>query len=307
MKTKSIFSQPLLAVFIALAVCLLWGSLYPTIKIGYQYLQIDSTDIPSVLLFAGLRFTLSGLLMILIFSLQNRQWILPSRKSWLPVCGVAVTNITLHYMLTYLALSIGEGSKSAIIKQVGFLFLSCLAFIFTKNEYFSARKLFCGILGFAGIIVTNLNGGGLSFALGDLLLIGASLCAVFGTVLSKRTVENCSPLALVAYSQLFGGVLLLLTGYLFGGKIAHVDGPAVGVFAYICIASILSYSLWNILIRYHSLSMLSIIKFTEPLFAVLLSGLLLHEDILKWNYVVALIMIAAAIVLDHAIPTEVKK
>lgn len=53
--------------------------------------------------------------------------------------------------------------------------------------------------------------------------------------------------------------------------------------------------------------MLSIIKFTEPLFAVLLSGLLLQEDILKWNYVVALLMIAAAIVLDHAIPTEVKK
>jgi drug/metabolite transporter (DMT)-like permease len=70
---------------------------------------------------------------------------------------------------------------------------------------------------------------------------------------------------------------------------------------------LLAYSLWNILIRYHSLSMLSIIKFTEPLFAVLLSGLLLQEDILKWNYIVALLMIAAAIVLDHAKPTEVKK
>jgi drug/metabolite transporter (DMT)-like permease len=307
MKTNNLFSRPILATFTALIVCLLWGSLYPLIKVGYAAFQIVSTDIPSVLLFAGVRFTLSGILMILVFSLQNRGWILPPKKSWLPVCGVAVSNIALHYMLTYLALSIGEGSKSAIIKQVGFLFLSCFSFIFAKNEHFSMRKLLCGILGFAGIIVTNLNGGGLSFALGDLLLIGASFCAVIGTVLSKRTVENCSPLTLVAYSQLIGGILLLLAGSLFGGKITQIDGPAIGIFSYICIASILAYSLWNILIRYHSLSKLSIIKFTEPLFAVLLSGLLLHEDILKWNYLVALIMIAVAIILDHAPHTEVKK
>ena len=65
MKAKTIFSHPLFAVFITLTVCLLWGSLYPLIKVGYQAFHIVSTDIPSVFLFAGLRFTLSGLLMIL--------------------------------------------------------------------------------------------------------------------------------------------------------------------------------------------------------------------------------------------------
>lgn len=307
MKSHTLFSRPIFAICITLFVCLLWGSLYPLIKVGYQAFHIISTDIPSVLLFAGVRFTFSGIIMVLVFSLQNKRWILPPAKTWPSICGVAVTNIALHYMLTYLALSVGEGSKSAIIKQVGFLFLSCFSFVFMKNEHFSVRNLLCGVLGFAGIVVTNLNGGGFSFALGDLLLIGASFCAVAGTVLTKRTVERCSPLSLVAYSQLLGGLLLLMAGMVSGGKIPHIDGNAVGIFAYICLASILAYSLWNILIRYHSLSMLSIIKFTEPLFAVLLSGMLLHENIWRWNYGVALLMIAVAIILDHAKVTEAKE
>ena len=41
---------------------------------------------------------------------------------------------------------------------------------------------------------------------------------------------------------------------------------------------------------------LAIIKFTEPLFAVILSGVILGENVLKLSYLVALILILTAFI-----------
>jgi drug/metabolite transporter (DMT)-like permease len=69
---------------------------------------------------------------------------------------------------------------------------------------------------------------------------------------------------------------------------------------YICVASVLGYVLWNIVIRYHSVSALSVIRFSIPLFSVMFSGILLNEEVLRWNYMLALGIILAAILLNVA-------
>ena len=40
--------------------CLLWGSAFPCIKIGYGLFGIASTDVASIIAFAGARFLISG-------------------------------------------------------------------------------------------------------------------------------------------------------------------------------------------------------------------------------------------------------
>lgn len=157
----------------------------------------------------------------------------------------------------------------------------------------------CGILGFLGIIVTSLDGGGFQFALGDALLIAASFCSVAGTVVTKKATRSVSPLLLVSYSQFFGGLVLSATGLCLGGKITVFDVGAFASFAYICAASIVAYAIWNLLLKYNSLSMLSVIKFSEPLFAVILSGLLLGESIFRLNFLFAFIIILAAILINN--------
>ncbi|MBQ2325235.1 MAG: EamA family transporter, partial [Clostridia bacterium] len=271
----------------------------PFVKLGYEAFRIDGGDIPSIILFAGVRFAVCGVAMAVLFSAVKGRFLLPKREDAVPVFTVALFSIILHYFLTYTALSVGEGSKSAIIKQIGFLFLSCMSFLFIKNERLSYKKLLCGCLGFSGIVVTSVDGSAFSFALGDLLLVLSSFCAVIGTVATKKAVKRTEPLVLVAYSQLFGGVLLSFAGLALGGEITHVDLGAAAVFAYICVASICAYALWNVLIKYNSVSKLSMIKFTEPLFAVLFSGLFLHESILKWNYAAAMMIMFTVILLDN--------
>lgn len=56
-----LFTQPKVLVIVATVCCLLWGSSYPAIRIGYVLLGITQNDIPSKLIFAGYRFVRSRL------------------------------------------------------------------------------------------------------------------------------------------------------------------------------------------------------------------------------------------------------
>ena len=284
---------------LALLVMALWGSLFPMIKTGYKAFLISSSDIPTIILFAGSRFTFSGIVLVAIYSLKEKKLDLPHKKEILPILGGALTTIILHYTFTYVALSIGEGSKTAIVKQICFLFLGCFAFLFDKSDRFSVNKIIAAILGFAGIIATAYDGSAVVFKLGDLLLLLASACSAAGTIISRKATQKISPVKFVAYSQLIGGVFLFCAGLLMGGKITHYTPAATGVFLYICAASIISYSLWNILLKSNSVSKLSIIKFTEPLFAVIFSGFILGEKIFRVSYLVAFVLLIAALIIEH--------
>ena len=294
MKNKNIKT-----ILLSLLVMALWGSLYPFVKIGYSAFKIDTTNIPSIMLFAGIRFLICGVILIVACSIKDKKLEPLNKSNLLWVIWGAVISIILHYGFTYIALSLGEGSKSAIIKQVGFLFLSCFAFLFDKTDGFSPRKLIAGILGFAGIIATGIDGSSVIFGLGDTLLILASLCSAIATVVSKRATQTVLPAKFVAYTQFIGGVFLTAVGALLGGKLTHVDGVAVAALTYICIASIAAYVIWNSLLKNSNMSMLSVIKFAEPLFACLFAAILLKEDIFKWQYMAALLLISVGIVISN--------
>lgn len=278
----------------------LWGTLYPMIKVGYSAFHIATSDIPSIILFAGVRFTLSGILLIAFAAAGQRRLVPPDKREMPYVALGALGTIILHYSFIYIGLALGEGSKGAIVKQVGVLFLSCFAFLFDKNDKFSAKKVIAGVLGFGGIIATAFDGAGVSFALGDALLLLASVCASVGTVVTKKATRTLSPIKYTGYSQLLGGVFLLAVGLLLGGRISYISIPAVLVFLYICGASIGSYLIWNSLLKTGSISRLSVIKFTEPLFAVIFSGLILGEDIFKISYLVALMLLLFALIVEHS-------
>lgn len=292
---------------LAILVMALWGSLFPMIKIGYEAFNIVSSDIPTIILFAGMRFTFSGIILICISSVKAKCFDLPKKHEILPILLGALVTIILHYSFTYLALSIGEGSKTAIVKQICFLFLGCFAFLFDKSDRFTVNKAIAAILGFCGIIATAYDGTAIVFALGDLLLLLASVCSAGGTIISKKATQIVAPMKFVAYSQFFGGVFLLAAGLILGGKITHIDPKAIGVFLYICTASITAYTLWNMLLKSGSVSKLSIIKFTEPLFAVIFSGIILGENIFRLSYLIALVLMLVSLLVENNVFSFSKK
>ncbi len=277
----------------------LWGSLFPCVKIGYEAFSISSTNIPDILMFAAMRFLVCGLAVSVIALIKRDKIATPAPKNIIWIVAVGLFSIVLHYAFTYVGLSVTDGSKTALLKQLGALIYVCLAFLFIKSEKFSVYKIIGAIVGFGGIIAINLSSAGVSFAVGDLLIIGASICTVVSGILTKNVAGSNSPFWITGISQLSGGVILILTAAVLGGRFLNFDLYSLTVFAYICTASTVAYTLWNYILKTSSLSKMFIIKFAEPLFACLFGALLLGEDIFKWQYLAAFILISAGIMLGN--------
>ena len=154
-------------------------------------------------------------------------------------------------------------------------------------------------MGFSGIVAINFNPDGIRFSLGDILIVCASVCTVIANIFTKKIAAEHSPFWITGISQLSGGIVLMSAGFIMGADMLVFDWTSLGVFAYICTASTISYLLWNYILKTSELSNMFIIKFAEPLFACIFGAILLHENIFKWQYLIAFALISTGIVLGN--------
>ena len=76
---KKIYTNAVFVVLSALLCTALWGSATPFIKTGYNCLKVEGT--PSIMLFAGIRFFLAGIITVIIYSLIERKFLYPKKES----------------------------------------------------------------------------------------------------------------------------------------------------------------------------------------------------------------------------------
>ncbi len=283
----------------------LCGSLFPFIKIGYSAFDISSSSIPDILMFASVRFIVSGFIVSLIAFFRKEKIATPKRKNISYILISCLFSIVLHYAFTYLGLIFTDSSKTALIKQLGPLLYVCFSFLFFKNEKFNVLKIVGAVIGFCGIIAINYSPDGISFSTGDILIILASVCTVVSSVMSKKIVENNSPFWMTGISQLSGGIILFIAALILGADILTFNLHSTLVFLYICTASICAYVLYSFILRESSLSKMFIIKFAEPLFACVFGAILLGENIFKLQYLAAFVLISLGIYLGNK--SEVKE
>ena len=284
-------------IFLALVTMLLWGSLFPTVKLGFSFYGVKSTA--DILLFAGIRFVICGAVISLFAAARDRSSYRAAGGSIIPILLSGVFAIVLHYGLSYTGLELTDSSKTALIKQIGALFYVCFSFIFIKEDKPTVKKCLAAVIGFFGIIAINIGPGGISFSLGDFLILGSSFCTVFSNVISKRVFKSVSLITATGISQLFGGVVLLAVGAIMGGGVSFALDGSLWLMVYICAASIVSYCIWFGIVKSGELSRLFIIKFAEPVFACLFGAMILGEDIFKIQYLVAFLLISGGIWLSN--------
>ena len=287
------------SIFLSLVVMALWGSLFPCVKLGYSFGAIDSSSVADILMFAAIRFAACGGIVTLFCLLRRKAIGTPSLKSVGNIVLIGFFAIVLHYACTYIGLSTTDSSKTALLKQSGALIYVCFSFLFFKDEKFSIYKIIGAVVGFCGIIAINFSKSSFSFSFGDILILCASVCTVVQNIISGKSTQNCSALWLTGISQLFGGIVLLIVSVSFGGVFPQMNLKFILVFTYICIASIIAYTLWYYVLRISELSKLFIIKFAEPLFACVFGAVILNEDIFKLQYLAAFILISAGIFIGH--------
>jgi drug/metabolite transporter (DMT)-like permease len=71
-KENMIFNKSYMIMILALISCFLWGSAFPSVKLGYKVFSIRGSDTFQVILFAGYRFLVSAI-MIFAFCIITRR------------------------------------------------------------------------------------------------------------------------------------------------------------------------------------------------------------------------------------------
>lgn len=280
----------------ALFCCALWGISTPIVKMGYAY--IDTSHVPSLLLWAGLLFAVSGFLTVGIYSLASKKLMLPKKNSLKVIGSVAMLQTVGQYALVYIGLLHTTSVKGAILKSTDVFFVALISSLIFKLEKLTAKKLISCIVGFLGIIVMNLDGLSLNFnLLGDGLVTLGIVSYSVAVILIKVFGQDEDPIVLSGCQMTLGGLVLVLAGAIFGG---HMDLLGMlPVCAGLCAIYGVSYPLWTVLLKHNSASGITIYSFMTPVFGVIFSGLLLSEagGVAPLNLTVAMVLVCFGIIL----------
>lgn len=298
MKSK-IFTNTFFVGIFALLCCALWGSATPFIKIGYKLILPEKTT-ASTILFAGVRFTLAGIITVLIYSIGRRKFLFPKKKSWSKVALIAAFQTIIQYIFFYIGLANTSGVKGTIISGSNAFFSLLVAGLIFKLEKLTFKKIIACVIGFAGIILVNLNG--LDFSmnlLGDGFILFSSIAYAVSSVLIKIFSKDEDPVVLSGYQFILGGLVMVIVGLLMGGEIVIASVKAAGVLVYLAFLSAIAYSVWGILLKYNPVSKVSIYSFMIPVFGVLLSNLMLAEqsNVSPVNLIITLVLVSTGIIM----------
>ncbi len=278
---KSILENPQMVLPSAMLCCLLWGSAFPLVKIGFSWLNISSEDIPTEILYAGLRFTLAGVIAIIITSLISGKFLRPTVKSLPKVFSLSMFQTILQYLFFYIGLSNTSGVKASVIEAMNVfaaLIVSCLIF---RMEKFTAAKIIGSIIGFAGVVIINVSKGDLAGGLslkGEGFILISTVAYAFSSVLMKHWSGEENPMMMSAWQFLLGGIVMSILGFALGGRISGFDLKSVLLLIYLASLSAIAYSLWASLLKYYPVSRIAVYGFMNPVFGFILSAFLLGES-----------------------------
>ena len=294
---EKIFIKPILVVVIATFCCVLWGSAFPCVKIGYNYFNIGSDDIFSQMLFAGVRFLIAGILIVAFGSITEKKLLLPSKSS-LPSIGVlSLTQTIIQYVFFYIALANTTGVNSSIINGSNNFFAIIIAF-FLLREKLSVKKIAGCLLGFGGVILASISQGtvGGFNVLGEGFMIISAISCALSNVLLKKFSQKHNPLILSGYQFIFGSIVMIIIGVSLGGRLTAINPYGILILIYLALLSCITYTIWSLLLKYNGVAKISIFGFITPVAGSIMSALFLGEyQLFDWKYLVALILVALGI------------
>lgn len=282
--------------------CALWGSAFPCIKIGYRVFSIAQTDTASQMLFAGVRFFLAGVLVLLFGSIVEQKVLLPGRSALLPVCALASTQTVGQYIFFYIGMANAAAMRASILNGAGtFITIFIAVFIF-HYEKLDARKLMGCIVGFAGVVLIETAGQTVDFGFtlkGEGFILISMLSGGMATNLIKRFSQREDPVVLSGSQFMMGGLVLTIIGAAFGGRMIVPSAVSLLLVLYMAFISAAAYTLWGILLKYNPVSTVSIFKFVTPVAGVLLSAVFLgeYEQVFSICALVSLILVCLGIII----------
>ena len=308
-KLDKIFGTPVCAVLLAIFCNVLWGSAFPFIKLGYRLFSIQTGDTPAILCFAGIRFMLGGVLVLLgsIF-LQGKAPAMPRGKAAAECVALALWQTALQYAFYYTAVSLLTGAFGGILNSTqSFLGVIFAHFIYGQADRMTAAKALGCALGFGGVLIATIGNHGGGSAWGITTMMIATVIFALAGPWNKSVTKKADSFAVCFINLFVGGAVLLVLGLALGGRFSLSSPVGIAVLLYLAFISGVAYVIWALLMKNNPVSRVSIFCFVNPVANVFLSALLNSEPLFQWQYIAALVLVCVGIWLVNKAPAQKEK
>ena len=258
--------------------CLIWSTVWLAIKIGVH-------DLPP-LSFAGWRLVLALVLLTPIF-LAKPHLLREITSNWRLIAATGFLLLGVNYALVFWGAQYVSSGLTAVLQATTPVFGVCFAFVMARE---SIRRnevigVVVGLLGIVLIFSGQLRSAANAGLLGSVAVVSGAACVAFTYVFIGSRGKHISPLPLAGGQMFVGCIPLVVAGAMLEGNPLrlHWTRPAIYALIYLAVAgSIFGFYLnYWLLKRVGSTSVLTISS-VEPLFAVILGAIVLHET-LTWR------------------------
>ena len=246
----------------------LMGSSFAVGKIGLTY--------SSPLLLAGLRFTIAGFIMAVIVIALKRPH--PASKgNWIKMLIIGAFQTAGVMGCIFLSLRTITASESSILTFTNPLLVVVFGSIFLQTRY-KFYQWIGVLLGIVGVSIAV--GAQIELKIGTLFGILSAVFWAMSTLLVKKWGPLFNTWVLSAYQMLFGGLLLLLGGFIFEKPVFILNGNSLFILLWLSImSSIVQFAVWYYLLQKGDPGKTSAYLFLAPFFGVLSGWLLLGETL----------------------------
>src|SRR3979411_40501 len=208
-----------------LILCCIWGSTWLFIKIGL-------TDLPP-LTFAGIRFVLASLILMLMVFARRAAW--PrTRRDWTLIAVVGILQFSLNYGLVFWGEQYISSGLAAVLQSTFPAFGLVFAHFYLPQERLTTGRVIGVLLGVCGVAVIfsdQLSIAGTMALLGSMALVLSAFFGSYSNVLVKAYGGKIDPQAFAAAQMIFGFVPLLAIGSPLEGNPLHYHWTARAIIA----------------------------------------------------------------------------
>jgi drug/metabolite transporter (DMT)-like permease len=281
------------AVFLTILAGILWGTSFPAIKIGLNYVNSY--------LFVFLRFLLASALMMLIMLSAKKLTFPKKQKKLILFLGVANG---AAYLLQYVGMNSASATEAALFINLSAVWVALLS-PKLQGENLGRRKILGVLTALTGIIfvTTNLDFSMLSggHAIGDFLLIASGVIWAFFIIYNKDLVMKSNGV-LQSLTWILPVTLLPMLPFVFPSANQITALPAQAWFAIIYTAVacwIVPYYLWLEGLKHLSASTSTILLLSEILVATAISYILLNEALTMISVAGASLIVIAIVLVSY--------
>jgi drug/metabolite transporter (DMT)-like permease len=277
------------AIVLTIIAGILWGTSFPAIKIGLNYVD--------AYMFVFLRFLLASIIMFSVVLIKNVHGFEFERRKVIWFLGIANG---IAYLLQYVGMNSTSASKSSLLVNLSAIWVAVLSSLILKERLGAKRAsgILFGILGVM-LITTNLDFKtlGQGAIIGDSLVLLSGVVWAFFTVYNKRLLSNVEDIIQPITWILFVTLLPLIPSLYFStSSPLQLPVEAWLAIAYTAVFCwVIPYYLWSEALKSISPVSSTIILLTEVIVALAISTITLHDTFTLISGIGALSIIVAII------------